>query len=261
VQGSARAGWRLVGSGVVPPGEIALAALLAIIPALDEEETVAQVVRAVLDHLDADVLVVDDGSRDDTVGCAVRAGAIVLSHPFNLGVGAALRTGFRYAQDRSYAVVVQIDGDGQHEVADAKRLVEAVTDGGADLAVGSRFGAGYDVSRLRRTSMRLLSRRVSRYLGVTITDTTSGFRAFSAAAVDRFATAYPTAYLSDTVEALLLARDLGFTVTEVGVQMHARQGGAPSSNSLRSLYHFLRLWLVLGLHRFRRPLLRAELAT
>ncbi len=213
-----------------------------------------------LDHLDADVLVVDDGSRDDTVGCAVRAGAVVLSHPFNLGVGAALRTGFRYADEHDYDVAVQIDADGQHEVADAKRLVEGVTEGGADLVVGSRFSAGYDVGRLRRTNMHLLSRRVSRYLGVPISDTTSGFRAFSAKAIDRFAVAYPTAYLSDTVEALLLARDLGLRVTELGVQMHARQGGQPSSRSVLASYHLLRLWLVLALHRFRAPLHRAEAA-
>jgi glycosyltransferase involved in cell wall biosynthesis len=233
---------------------VALAALLAILPALDEQETVAEVVRAVLDHLDADVLVVDDGSSDDTVGCAIRAGAIVVSHPFNLGVGAALRTGFRFAHDRGYRVAVQIDADGQHEVADAKRLVEAVTDGGADLVVGSRFSAGYDVSRLRRFSMRVLSRLVSRYVGVTITDTTSGFRAFGTGVIERFARAYPTAYLSDTVEALLLAHDLGFEVTEIAVQMHPRKGGQPSSRALGSSYHFVRLWLVLGLHRFRRPL-------
>ena len=240
------------------PERPVLAALLAIIPALDEEETVTQVVRSVLDHLDADVLVVDDGSTDDTVRRAVAAGAIVLSHPFNLGVGAALRTGFRFARDRGYPVAVQIDADGQHEVADAKRLVEAVTEGGADLVVGSRFSAGYEVGTLRRLSMRMLSRRVSRYVGVPISDTTSGFRAFSARAIARFASAYPTAYLSDTVEALLLARDLGFTVSELSVQMHARQGGQPSSNSLRITYHFARLWLVLGLHRFRRPMHRTE---
>jgi glycosyltransferase involved in cell wall biosynthesis len=219
---------------------------------------VAQVVAAVRDHLDADVLVIDDGSVDATVDRAVRAGAVVLSHPFNLGVGAALRTGFRYARDQRYPVAVQIDADGQHEVADAKRLFELVTEDGVDLAVGSRFSAGYEVPRLRRAGMRLLSRRVTRYLGVPISDTSSGFRAFSARAIDRFATAYPTAYLSDTVEALLLARDLGFTVTEIGVQMHARQGGTPSSGSSRVAYHYLRLWLVLVLHRFRQPLYRAE---
>jgi glycosyltransferase involved in cell wall biosynthesis len=227
--------------------------LLVIIPALNEEVTVGDVVTSVLEHLDADVLVVDDGSSDDTGRRARSAGAIVLTHPFNLGVGAALRTGFRFASRHGYGVAAQVDADGQHEVADAKRLVEAVTEGGSDVVVGSRFSAGYDVSRLRRASMRLLARQASRYVGVTLTDTTSGFRAFGRRAIERFATAYPSAYLSDTVEALLLARDWDLAVSEIEVQMHARKGGTPSAAAPRAAYHFVRLWLVIALHRFRHP--------
>jgi glycosyltransferase involved in cell wall biosynthesis len=245
-------------SAVHPTEGTALPSLLVIIPALNEEETVAAVVRSVLDTLDGDVLVIDDGSHDHTASIATAAGALVLRHPFNLGVGAALRTGFRYASEQGYEIAVQVDADGQHEVSDAKRLVELVASGQADLAVGSRFGSGsdYEVSGMRRMSMRLLSRRVSRYLGTPIQDTTSGFRAFSAAAVSRFAQSYPSAYLSDTVEALLMAGDWGLTVVELPVQMHARKGGEPSANFGRSLYHLVRLGLVIVLHRFRRPLFR-----
>ncbi len=102
--------------------------------------------------------------------------------------------------------------------------------------------------------MKMLSRRVSRYLGTPVHDTTSGFRAFSPAAVARFSRSYPSAYLSDTVEALLMAADWGLTVVEVPVQMHARKGGQPSARFGRSLYHLVRLMLVIALHRFRRPL-------
>jgi glycosyltransferase involved in cell wall biosynthesis len=234
-------------------GTTVVTVLLAIIPALDEEETVGDVVRAVRGQLDAQVLVIDDGCRDRTVERAVEAGAIVLSHPFNLGVGAALRTGFRYARDHGYDIAVQVDADGQHEVTEAKRLAEAV-EGGIDLVVGSRFEAGFETSRLRRLSMRLLSRRVSRYLGVTVTDTTSGFRGFGPRAIERFADAYPRAYLSDTVEALMLAGDWGLQVTEIGVRMLPRQGGQPSAGTAMSIYHLLRLALVIALHRVRRPL-------
>jgi glycosyltransferase involved in cell wall biosynthesis len=227
--------------------------LIVIIPALNEEETVAEVVRSVRANLDTDVLVVDDGSRDRTAEHAASAGAIVISHPFNLGVGAALRTGFRYAQANGYSAALQIDADGQHEPTEAKRLVDRIDDG-VDLAVGSRFEAGYETSGLRRLSMRLLSRRISKHLGVTITDTTSGFRAFGPAAIDGFAEAYPRAYLSDTVEALLLAGDWGLRVEEVSVQMHERQGGRPSSGTLKSIYHLTRLALVIALHRVRQPL-------
>ena len=113
--------------------------VLVIIPALNEEATVAEVVASVSGHLDADILVVDDGSRDLTAERAVAAGATVLRHPFNLGVGAALRTGFQYARDEGYQIAVQLDADGQHDPADAKRLVDLVADGTADLVVGSRF--------------------------------------------------------------------------------------------------------------------------
>lgn len=230
-----------------------MARLLVVIPALNEEQTVAAVVRSVREHLVADVVVIDDGSGDATARRAVDAGAMVLTHPFNLGVGAAMRTGFRFALDEGYEVVVQVDADGQHEAAEVARLV-ATIEQGADVAVGSRFAEGYEASRARRASMKVLAGLVSRRLGVRLTDTTSGFRAFGTEAITRFARAYPSAYLSDTVEALLLAGDWGLKVEEVPIRMHARQGGQPSSGTAKSIYHLVRLWLVIALHRFRRPL-------
>jgi len=227
--------------------------LLAIVPALNEEATLADVVKAIVTDLDADVVVIDDGSRDATGSVARSSGAVVLRHPFNLGVGAALRTGFRYAIASGYDVVVQVDADGQHDTAAASLLVEAVTTGGADVAVGTRFGADYRVSRVRRFSMRVLSRLVSRRIGTTVSDTTSGFRAFSHEAALRFASSYPTQYLSDTVEALLLAHDQGLRVVEVPVRMRERMGGQASSGRFKSVYHLVRLVLVISLHRFRRP--------
>ena len=227
--------------------------LLVIIPALNEEETVSDVVRSVRANLGADVVVIDDGSRDRTTELAAAAGAIVLKHPFNLGVGAALRTGFRYARANGYDAAIQIDADGQHEVTEAKRLVDVVA-AGADLAVGSRFEEGYETGKLRGVSMRMLSRRVSKHLGVPITDTTSGFRAFGPRAIDGFADSYPRAYLSDTVEALLLAGDWNFVVQEINVKMLPRQGGQPSAGTGKSIYHLVRLSLVMFLHRVRRPL-------
>ena len=226
--------------------------VLVIVPALNEAATVAGVVSAIRQHLDADVLVVDDGSTDATAARASAAGAVVLTHPFNLGVGAALRTGFRYARDAGYPLALQIDADGQHEPADAKGMIDLIVDGEADLVVGSRFSSGYEIGPLRRLSMRVLSRRVSRSLGVRITDTTSGFRAFGRPAIESFAVTYPSAYLSDTVEALLLAGELGLRVVEVPVQMHQRQGGQASSGTIKSLYHLVRLSLVMVVFRLRK---------
>lgn len=228
-----------------------------IIPALNEEETVGSVVRAVIGALQCDVIVIDDGSSDRTAAEAIAGGAYVLQHPFNLGVGAALRSGFRFAAARGYAAAMQIDADGQHDPEDAERVLAPVRDGTADVVVGSRFAAddagGYDVRSARRIAMRFLSRVVSRHLGVVVTDTTSGFRAFSAGAIARFARSYPSAYLSDTVEALMLAGDWGLRVQETGVRMRARQGGQPSAGSAMSVLYLARLLMVVGLHRVRAP--------
>jgi glycosyltransferase involved in cell wall biosynthesis len=224
-----------------------------LIPALNEAETVGHVVKTVIDELGADVLVIDDGSSDGTAAAARAAGASVFVHPFNIGVGGAIRTGLRYASSSGHLRVLQIDADGQHPPSEAARLVARLDQGDVDLVVGSRFAAGYEVSALRRFSMRLLSRMVSRRVGVTITDTTSGFRAFGPLAVEVFAAAYPSAYLSDTVEALLIAADRGLRVAEVDVRMSPRLGGAPSSGRWRSLWHLQRIVLVVLLHRFRHP--------
>jgi glycosyltransferase involved in cell wall biosynthesis len=207
----------------------------------------------VLAELGGDVVVIDDGSSDGTAAAARAAGASVLVHPFNIGVGGAIRTGLRYAASAGYERVIQIDGDGQHLPTEAARLLARLDETGADIVVGSRFAAGYTVSPLRRLSMRALSRMVSSRLGVRVTDTTSGFRAFGPNAIDVFASAYPTAYLSDTVEALLIAADRGLRVAEIDVRMSPRLGGAPSSGRLRSLWHLQRVVLVVLLHRFRHP--------
>lgn len=237
-----------------PTGGSALPDLLVVIPALNEEATVADVVRGALDHLGSDVLVVDDGSGDRTAAVARAAGAVVVRHPFNLGVGAAIRTGFRYASERGYNAMLQLDADGQHDPSDGRRLVERLHDEPADIVIGSRFASGYQVGWLRRLGMHMLSSVVSRRLAVRVTDATSGYRAFGERAVSSFSLAYPSAYLSDTVEALLLAGDWQLRVVEEPVRMHFRQGGRPSSGPALSVLSFLRLALVILLHNVRRPL-------
>jgi glycosyltransferase involved in cell wall biosynthesis len=232
--------------------------LLVVVPALNEEGTVGTVVAGLVGRLDADVLVVDDGSTDRTAALARAAGALVLRHPYNLGVGAALRSGFRFARLRGYERVLQVDGDGQHDLDATASLLERLDTGECDLVVGSRFESGYRVGRVRRFAMQFLSNVVSRRLGVHVPDTTSGFRAFGPAAVERFAASYPSAYLSDTVEALLLAADWGLRVEVVPVVMHPRTAGVASAGPLRSAVMLLRLLLVVALHRVRRPVVAQE---
>ncbi len=184
--------------------------VLVVVPALNEGTSVGGVVREVLHALPhAHVLVVDDGSTDNTARAGRVAGARVVQLPYNLGVGGAMRTGFRYAYRNDYDVVVQIDGDGQHDPAFLPQVVEAL--GTADVVVGARFaGVGdYQVQGPRSWAMAVLSRVVGRLVGAQLTDVTSGFRAANRRALRVFALHYPAEYLGDTVESLVIARRAG----------------------------------------------------
>jgi len=170
---------------------VSRSSLLVMIPALNEEGSVAAVIEDAIVTLHGDVVVIDDGSTDRTAELARAAGATVLRHSFNLGVGGAIQTALRYATAQGYDRVLQLDGDGQHEAGEAKRLLDALDSTDADFVVGNRFEGGWPVTRSRRLAMRVLSRIVSRRLGIPIHDTTSGFRAMGPRAVDLFATHYP----------------------------------------------------------------------
>lgn len=214
---------------------------LVVVPALNEAETVASVVTDVSKAYPlASILVVDDGSTDATSEEARSAGAVVAKHASNLGVGAAMRTGFRYAQVIGATTVIQVDADGQHDVKQIGTLIEAL--GGADVVVGSRFlGSGdYAISRTRRMTIGLLSRAVSVPCRTRITDATSGFRATGHRGIPLFARYYPTEYLADTVESLALAGRAGLSVTEVPVVMRPRQGGNPSQGFVSGVLNLAR---------------------
>lgn len=228
-------------------------AVLIVIPAFNEEESIGAVIaeaRAAMPA--AHLLVVDDGSRDRTASIARACGADVLVLPFNLGVGGALRAGFRYAVRFGYDVVVQVDGDGQHDPAEIPRLLAELQN--ADLVVGSRFaGRGeYAAPGPRRVAMRMLARMLSRRTHATLTDTTSGFRAFDRRVIEIFARDYPAEYLGDTVEALLIAVRGGCRVIQVPVGMRPRAGGMPSQSALRSLAYLARAVLAVAMSRVRR---------
>jgi len=231
--------------------------VLCIVPAYNEEASVGRVVRALRDR-GYDVCVVDDGSLDETTREARRAGAEVLRMPRNVGVGGALRCGFRYAVATGYDVVVQVDGDGQHDPAQVAGLLAELTRTDADMVVGSRFaeaGSSFALSRTRRLAMQLLARRASAAVGVPITDATSGFRAIQRPLLERFAREYPTEYLGDTVEALVAAGREGARVREHPVHMTARETGQASAGSLASVWYMVRVLLAIELMpRGRRAL-------
>jgi glycosyltransferase involved in cell wall biosynthesis len=214
---------------------VSVAKTLVVMPAYNEEIAVTEVIAKVKKYLPkSTVLVVDDGSQDSTALRAHKAGAEVLSLPFNLGVGGAMRLGFKYALINGYTEVVQIDSDGQHDPEQVPLLVEQLKN--YDLVVGSRFsGKGYyQVGGPRKWAMKFLSFVVSKSTHTQLNDTTSGFKANGIKAITIFAEQYPAEYLGDTVEALIIASRSGCKITQVPVTMHERQGGTPSQTSLKA---------------------------
>lgn len=228
--------------------------LLVIVPAWNEREALPGVLAelaAALPH--ADVLVVNDGSTDGTADVARATGtAMVLDLPLNLGVGGAMRAGYRFAAREGYDAAVQVDADGQHDPADVQRVVAALADG-ADVVIGARFaGVGtYSVRGPRKWAMNVLSGVLSRIAGTRLSDTTSGFRASNRRAILLFADEYPAEYLGDTVESLVIACRAGLTVRQIGVEMRPRAGGTPSHNPAKAALFLGRalLALVIALSR------------
>lgn len=219
---------------------------LVVMPAFNEEGAVGDVVREVLERAPGvSCLVVDDGSSDATSGVAAQAGAIVLTLPFNLGVGGAMRAGFRYALDNGFENVVQVDSDGQHDPASVPALLAALDN--ADVVLGARFaGKGnYEVRGPRRWAMAALSIILSQVCRTELTDTTSGFKASGPRAVRLFAQHYPAEYLGDTIETLVIASRAGLRITQVPVAMRARIAGEPSHNPVESAIYLGRAAIAL----------------
>jgi len=233
---------------------------VAIVPALNEQHALPAVI-AELRAFDPglDLVVVDDGSVDRTPDIARALGARVLRLPFNLGIGGAVQTGFRYAFENDYDLAVRVDGDGQHDAAQLGRLIAPVLAGEADIVVGSRFASdeqGYRSSRTRRIGIRLLARVVSRIVGQRVTDTTSGFQALNKHGIALFARDYPHDY--PEVEATVMVFKHRLRLVEVPVTMRERGGGRSSITSLRSVYYMVKVLLAIFVGLFRRNVVPQE---
>jgi glycosyltransferase involved in cell wall biosynthesis len=226
---------------------------IAIVPAFNEQGAIGRVVDELREADEGyDVLVIDDASHDRTAERAREQGAIVVTLPFNLGIGGAVQTGFRYAADHDYDLAVRVDGDGQHDPAELAPLVEVIASGRADICVGSRFvgSEGYRSSASRRVGIRILARTVSLLTHQRVTDTTSGFQALNRKAIELFAGDYPHDY--PEVEAAVMLHKHRLRLVELPVRMRERQAGQSSIRGLRTVYYMAKVMLAILIGALRR---------
>jgi glycosyltransferase involved in cell wall biosynthesis len=226
------------------PANIAQNRVVAVIPAFREAPSIGGVVTEVraleLPGLEIDLVVVDDGSQDGTDAAARMAGAKVISHPYNMGIGMSVQTGFHHALSCGAQFLVQVDGDGQHVPEEIKKLLPPLLSGEADVVIGSRFAPGANsglsaTTPLRWFTGRLLSVMVFLLAGRRLSDTTSGFRAFNERAARFVAESYPDDY--PEVEILVTLARHGFRIAEVPVQMRRRAHGTSSIAGWRAVYY------------------------
>lgn len=225
---------------------------LVIIPAYNEASNISSIVTEVRDTApDCDIVVIDDGSNDETAALAERRGALVLSLVFNCGIGAAVQTGFKYAKENNYDAAVQIDGDGQHDPSGIAALLDEMKKSGCDLVIGSRFlsKSSYTSSRARMLGIWIFRKVNSFLLGQTITDSTSGFRAYNKRTVEFLSENYPGDYPEP--EAVVLLGLKGYRIKEAPVQMRKRSGGKSSIGVSKSIYYMPKVLLAIFMNTIR----------
>jgi glycosyltransferase involved in cell wall biosynthesis len=227
--------------------------VVVVIPAFNEENSVALVVAQVR-AAGYPVVVIDDGSADGTAERAAGAGADVVRLPVNLGVGGALRCGFRWAVNAGYRVVVQCDADGQHRPGEIGDLLRVMDETDSDLVIGNRFASGGNVGHdVRHRAMRFLTIVARRYSHAPLVDITSGFRAIRRPLLEAFAASYPAEYLGDTVEAAVMAGRDGYRIAHADVNIDERSYGVSSASPARAVWYVVRVAAAVALCVTRRP--------
>jgi glycosyltransferase involved in cell wall biosynthesis len=218
-----------------------------VIPALDEAERIGSVIEGNRQHTDAEIVVIDDGSRDRTGQRAGKAGAVVITHPFNMGYGVALQTGYKFALKEGYDVLLQMDGDGQHDPQCIPFLFREVESGECDVAMGSRFLAegGYAVDPLKSLGIGFFRWVIRVLAGITITDPTSGYQCLGRRVFEFFSRGhFPWRYPDANV--VLLLHRMGFRIREVPALMMPNPAGRSMHRGVFTLaYYFFEMFLSL----------------
>jgi len=215
-----------------------------IVPAYNEAGRIGTIIRGIRKFSDSDIIVISDGSKDNTVREAKEAGADVIDLPFNIGYGAALQTGFKYALDRGYEFAVQMDADGQHDPMSIKTLIEPVIADEVDVTIGSRFmyRGNYKAPFVRRIGMYFFGLIASLFTGRKITDPTSGFQALNKKVMEFYASgAYPVDY--PDADVIIMLHRKGFRFKEVPVIMHNAAKRSMHGGILKPLYYIFKMML------------------
>jgi len=227
---------------------------LILIPTFNEALSLPRVINQIKSELpEFEILVIDDGSTDNSKEIAIQNEVNIVSLPFNVGVGGAVRVGFKYALENNFSTVIQIDADGQHLPSEAIKLLNASESN--CVVVGSRFSDKsnpYKISVARQIAMKILAKVTSFICKTKLTDVSSGFRLTTGDAITLFAAEYPRDYLGDTVESLILANKNNLKIIEVPVLMKQRELGTPSQGFIKSFWHLLRILLIISLSLFQK---------
>jgi len=224
--------------------------IATIVPAYNEEKAIATVVRDILQtahsqNLSITVIVVNDCSKDATSEIISKLDCIALDLPINLGIGGAVQTGFKYAFENGFDYAIQIDGDGQHPASEIPKLINAAKENNFDIVIGSRFLSkeGFQSSAIRRFGINYF-KWLNRFLvGVTINDSTSGFRLINKKTLEIVSEYYPDEYPEP--EAIILYSLNKLKIGEVSVSMRERQGGVSSIGVTSSIYYMFKVTLAI----------------
>ena len=220
--------------------------VLIIIPAYNEEKSIQKVVDNIeKNYSQYDYVVINDGSKDKTRDLCRKMGYQYINLSINLGIGGAVQTGYRYARDKEYDIAVQMDGDGQHDIAYLEKMLEILEKDEADIVIGSRFleREGFQSSAARRTGIKILSALIFMCTGKMIKDVTSGFRAVNKQFIEVYADNYPTDYPEP--EAIVEAVMHGGRISECPVVMKERESGTSSINFVKSIYYMIKVTLAI----------------
>lgn len=222
--------------------------ILIMVPAFNEGGSIGKLIQEIRSSMpQADIVIINDGSRDNTEEGALKAGALVASLPHNLGIGGAVQTGYQIAAEEDYDIAIQIDGDGQHDPVYAAQLIQPILEGKWDFCIGSRFLDGsseaYRSTFLRRFGIRFFCRLLGVLTGLHLTDPTSGFRAAGKKLIHSFALYYPVDFPEP--EAIKIAKRQGARVGEIPVRMRERQLGRSSIRYLATFYYMVKVTLAI----------------